>query len=399
MEEEVNRQDNKTGNSVLHLCAYNNDKYCEILKLLSFNADPNIRNKNNETPIHWCSKRNSTVAAKILIAGGADIMAIDNSGSNALHCSVDACHIEFVAMLLQNPLCNSLVKDSENNTALMIANRKIMNCSKKNELSYKIIISFLTKHEQQQSSLDMKAITKEIMKIHLLSSVKLQSLGKEKSSPIFCVRGKDNNSKNNNNTIFNLPPQIVLRAKERKIKINGSHNISTPIDNEIETISDINAITISDSPQKIISSPKKIILSLIPIRQKTQIAFMSCTNFPSSSSLNLHDELLSRNKSNKSNIHDRPPLFVIQTPELKMFLDCIITIEHCYQCSKHSTTLWHDESRYVSQSDACLKSVSESLLLCQFPVRLFAYKVTSKHFFAHFSLIFFVCMSVYLHIL
>jgi hypothetical protein len=34
-------------------------------------------------------------------------------------------------------------------------------------------------------------------------------------------------------------------------------------------------------------------------------------------------------------------------------------IEHCGDCEHHSASLWHDEDRYKSQADACLKAVAE----------------------------------------
>jgi hypothetical protein len=57
-----------------------------------------------------------------------------------------------------------------------------------------------------------------------------------------------------------------------------------------------------------------------------------------------------------------PPLpmpFIIQTPALKGALDCFMIIEHCGDCEHHSASLWHDEDRYKSQADACLKAVAE----------------------------------------
>lgn len=83
---EANWRDPMFGNSSLHNMVFSNSTI-QVSLLLECGADPNIRNKNNETPLHWACRMSSLKAATILLDNGADINATDASGSTPLHCA------------------------------------------------------------------------------------------------------------------------------------------------------------------------------------------------------------------------------------------------------------------------------------------------------------------------
>ena len=62
----VNFQELEYNNSILHFVAYN-DVYDAIEMLLSYGANPNIRNINEETPIHWATSMGSLKSLSIFI--------------------------------------------------------------------------------------------------------------------------------------------------------------------------------------------------------------------------------------------------------------------------------------------------------------------------------------------
>jgi hypothetical protein len=111
------------GNSVLHYLAYE-DHSEEIRLLLSSPQqylDPNIRNKNGETALHWASKMGSIRAATALVDCGINLDMQDSSGSTSLHCAVEAGIPELVPVLIGGG-CNSVIPDNDGKIPLDIAN-------------------------------------------------------------------------------------------------------------------------------------------------------------------------------------------------------------------------------------------------------------------------------------
>ena len=115
---DVNWKDRNT-NSILHVLAYRDQVYFPPLihsfslifsyvydqvqaieLLLAQGADPNVKNRNGETPIHWASKMSSVLSLSVLLMNGADVNAQDNSGSTAMHYAALRGIPEVVPMLL-----------------------------------------------------------------------------------------------------------------------------------------------------------------------------------------------------------------------------------------------------------------------------------------------------------
>lgn len=73
-----------------------------------------------ETPLHWCAKMNSTSCAKVLLDAGAELNAVDQSGSTPLHYAASAGNIEMVMILLDRG-ADVAVLDKDGSTAIELA--------------------------------------------------------------------------------------------------------------------------------------------------------------------------------------------------------------------------------------------------------------------------------------
>ena len=107
-------------NTLLHYFAYE-DQAEELRTLLSLGMDPNGKNKNGETALHWAAKMGCVSAASVLVECGIDLDAQDVSGSTALHCAIENGIPELIPVLIGGG-CNSLIADGDGKIALDIAN-------------------------------------------------------------------------------------------------------------------------------------------------------------------------------------------------------------------------------------------------------------------------------------
>ena len=74
-----------------------------------------------------------------------------------------------------------------------------------------------------------------------------------------------------------------------------------------------------------------------------------------------------------SNYHRIP--FIITSPLLISAYDCIVTIEHCWDCQNHCNYVWHDPMKYSDTANNILIAIANEFIRYQMPVRLIAYKV------------------------
>ncbi len=117
---DVNKCDKTFGNTILHAVVYN-DIVASARALLIKGANPNAQNRHLETPLHWCCKTNAVKCATLLLNNGANINAIDNSGSSLLHLvAAYGASIELATMLLDRGLDASLL-DLDGKKAIDIA--------------------------------------------------------------------------------------------------------------------------------------------------------------------------------------------------------------------------------------------------------------------------------------
>ena len=91
--------------------------------LLAAGADPNSKDVEGDTPLHWAASRGRTDMARQLLDAGADLGAASNKdGDPPLHCAVSAGDCDTVALLLRRG-ANINIKDQNGRTALDVARR------------------------------------------------------------------------------------------------------------------------------------------------------------------------------------------------------------------------------------------------------------------------------------
>lgn len=78
---DVDWQEPNIGVSILH-CVIYTDEIAAVNVLVGGGAKVNIVNRNQETPLHWAAKMNSVKSARYIIQCGADVNALDNSGTH-----------------------------------------------------------------------------------------------------------------------------------------------------------------------------------------------------------------------------------------------------------------------------------------------------------------------------
>ena len=108
---------NKDGDTPLHSAALNGKS--EVVKLLlEHGADPNIQNKDGMTPLHFATERGSPEVVKLLLEHGADPNIQENKfGWTPLHYAVSRCHVDVVRVLLDHG-ADLTIRDNKGMTPL-----------------------------------------------------------------------------------------------------------------------------------------------------------------------------------------------------------------------------------------------------------------------------------------
>jgi hypothetical protein len=70
--------------------------------LLEHGADPNIKNENGRTPLHWAAREDHVEVARLLLEHGADPNIQDKDGLTPLHVAAFYGHVEVVELLLEH---------------------------------------------------------------------------------------------------------------------------------------------------------------------------------------------------------------------------------------------------------------------------------------------------------
>lgn len=137
----INWKDQHSGVSLLHVLVYS-DLIAPVKLLLSHKVDVNIKNKHNETPLHWCAKMNSTKTAKLLLDNRANANAMDNSMSTPLHYAASMGNLEVIVLLLDYG-ADATATDSDNSNPMELAAENYQS------LSYKAILIVFMRHYQK----------------------------------------------------------------------------------------------------------------------------------------------------------------------------------------------------------------------------------------------------------
>ena len=94
----------------------------ELRKALTSGANPNCRDKDNRSPLHWASQEGHAEIARCLVKAGADVESKDNLGFTPLAIAASEGHIETVAELLKNgAVPNTKISSNEDGSALHLA--------------------------------------------------------------------------------------------------------------------------------------------------------------------------------------------------------------------------------------------------------------------------------------
>lgn len=121
----------------------NNGAVIQIL--LDLQADPNVRDCNGDTPLHWANTKES---ARLLIDNKANIEARNHLGRTPLIHAAGACFVDLVQILFENGALRS-AKDGAGMTAL---DRALWYQKNGGDEKIRWIIGVLKKHDREKSS-------------------------------------------------------------------------------------------------------------------------------------------------------------------------------------------------------------------------------------------------------
>jgi hypothetical protein len=94
-----------------------------IKKRLEEGADPNIRDRDGNTPLHFAASKGCAEVARLLLEHGADPNAQDKSGETPLHLAASGGHVDIVRLLLEHG-ADPTVKNKDGDTPLDLARRR-----------------------------------------------------------------------------------------------------------------------------------------------------------------------------------------------------------------------------------------------------------------------------------
>jgi hypothetical protein len=94
-----------------------------VKKLLEEGADPNIRDGDGNTPLHFAASKGCAEVARLLLEHGADPNAQDKSGETPLHVAASMGHVDVVRLLLERGADPS-IRNREGKTPLDIARER-----------------------------------------------------------------------------------------------------------------------------------------------------------------------------------------------------------------------------------------------------------------------------------
>ena len=162
-------QEKESGNSILHYACERQN--IQIIKnILKFNCDPNLKNKNLETPLHLVSKKGDLEICKLLIEKGALLNIYDINKKTPIHYAFDNNYKDLVNYfyeifietntdkkssydLIKNKEISSLfrkyikIKENNNKGKMFISNKTLQDINKKDNNKEQLVI---------QSSIDNK---------------------------------------------------------------------------------------------------------------------------------------------------------------------------------------------------------------------------------------------------
>ncbi len=115
----INSKELLSENTPLHYaCQQHIPNQNVVQLLLSADANPNIKNVEWKTPLHFACTKEDPDTVKMLINSGADLNAKDKLGKTPLHYACQCGRTEVIKVLLSNPFTCINIKDNNNKTPL-----------------------------------------------------------------------------------------------------------------------------------------------------------------------------------------------------------------------------------------------------------------------------------------
>lgn len=71
-----------------------------VQMLLEYGADPNDRDRDGWSAIHWAAEEGHLEIVRLLLANGANVNAVSSYGTSPLHCAANGGHVSIVSLLL-----------------------------------------------------------------------------------------------------------------------------------------------------------------------------------------------------------------------------------------------------------------------------------------------------------
>ena len=382
------------GNSLLHIFAYRDN--IEAVKLLfsHSNMNPNVLNYNQETPIHWATKMRGLRVLAFLLSVGGDVNIQDKSGSTALHYCASVGIPEAVPFLLLHGCVD--VQDHDGFTALSLA--------KNNESDEFKAVALLIENQRKK---DGKWIMDEETSVGVYNpdGDDYHGIPQRKNFSVQVDEDELAASSSESGILTTVDSLNNLRHHTSFIdlekRFGTSNGMNSPLFVPSSSISS-KSFYESLKNQLLSTNSSGMKLKKLKSRMKRSLSgFWSST--PKVGPFDISsDELPGTHKwalkSDGSVVKSNEIVEEILVPSV-LYIDresllprdsceandLFLIIEHCWNCSCHSSSLWHDERRYQKQADNILLVLSKYILDEGYTVRLFAFKVKIETFRARYG--------------
>lgn len=384
---EINWRDSNS-NSILHICAYR-DHHEAIELLVNSGADVNIRNRYEETPLHWACKVRGLFAVNALLRNGAVVNLQDKTGSTPVHVAASKAIPEIIAYILPYGF-DPDITDEDGKTAKMIAD---------------------------------EASDDGSFAISVLLERYLRSRTDTVQSPILDISVSPTSPSRSGTVYYRAESNASIQVDEDML---ASAQHETGIVTKLDVIYEKKQHkSLLDLREKIGHMPKELTHSMSPLavslsshtfyesmkgqlknmakkmnsrlrhhhNPKAKFGFWSSTaKILPLCTVKDDDEFKKWTIDNKGDVVPYDPhaeitkvkelpkkVLYVETdsvlPEIAQPLDTVVIIEHCCDCMTHSSSLWHDARKYQNIADNLLLSISRYLIDEGYSVRFFALKI------------------------
>lgn len=236
-------QEKESGNSILHYACERQN--IQIIKnILKFNCDPNLKNKNSETPLHLVSKKGNLEISKLLIEKGALLNIYDINKKTPIHYAfennnkdlVNYFYEIFIETNTDEKSCYDLTKNKEISTLfenylktkeknnigkIFISNKNLQDANKKDNNKEQIIIQSLNDNKNRDNDKEKYNKNSNQEKTRNKGIRKEKNKVNEKKSKNNLDNFKENNNNNDTSSNFSLNDLNGTADKDKNIIMNN----------------------------------------------------------------------------------------------------------------------------------------------------------------------------------